>query len=319
MKGPNLAELEAFAAVADASSFRKAAMDRGVSASALSQTLRNLEERLGIRLLNRTTRSVAPTEAGHELLRRLRPAFREVSEAVEAVNCFRQKPTGTVRINAPAPAVEFVLAPLAKTFLDAYPDIALELISDDAKVDIVDGRFDAGVRFGEDMASDMIAVPLGASLRYIVIASPGYLQRHGTPAEPKDLLDHFCIRQRFPGGTIFSWDFEKDSVPVKIVPNGRLTVSDPHQLVRAACDGLGLALVLEDYALPALASGRVVPVLDDWCPRIPSWYLYYPSRRQMPLAMRAFLDVVADHRKSVLAVAGQESRGTTQSALCTPA
>jgi DNA-binding transcriptional LysR family regulator len=172
MKGPNLAELEAFAAVADASSFRKAATGRGVSASALSQNIRNLEERLGVRLLNRTTRSVAPTEAGHELLRRLRPAFAEVAEAVEAVNSFRQKPAGTVRINAPAPAIEFFLAPLAKDFLNTYPDIALELISDAAKVDIVDSGFDAGVRFGQELAQDMIAVPLGSSLRYIVIGSP---------------------------------------------------------------------------------------------------------------------------------------------------
>lgn len=296
MKGPNLAELEVFAAVAEARSFRKAATDRGVSASALSQTMRNLEERLGVRLLNRTTRSVAPTEAGEQLLRRLRPALLEVSEAVDAVNSFRQKPTGTVRINAPAPAIEFILAPLAKPFLDAYPDIALELISDAAKVDIVDSGFDAGVRFGEELARDMIAIPLGSSLRYIVIGALDYLQLNGTPREPDELLNHVCIRQRFPGGTIFPWRFVKDGRAVTIVPEGRLTVNDAHQAVRAVRDGVGLARVLEDYAQPFLEAGRVVPVLEDWCPRIPEWYLYYPSRRQMPSAMRAFLDFIASRR-----------------------
>lgn len=297
MKGPNLAELEVFTAVAEARSFRKAATDRGVSASALSQSLRNLEERLGVRLLNRTTRSVAPTEAGEQLLRRLRPALSEVSEAVDAVNSFRQKPTGTVRINAPAPAIEFILAPMAKPFLEAYPDVALELISDAAKVDIVDSGFDAGVRFDQELARDMIAVPLGQSLRYVIIGNPHYLAAQGTPAEPDDLLQHFCIRQRFPGGTIFSWRFERDGRSVTIVPAGRLTVNDAHQAVRAAGDGLGLARVLEDYAAPLIETGRVVTVLDDWCPRVPSWFLYYPSRRQMPSAMRAFLDFIASRRR----------------------
>ena len=293
MKGPNLAELEVFAAVAEARSFRRAAADRGVSASALSQNLRNLEERLGVRLLNRTTRSVAPTEAGLQLLSRLRPALSEVAEAVDAVNSFRFKPTGTVRINAPAPAIEFILAPLAKPFLDAYPDVALELISDAAKVDIVDGGFDAGVRFGEELARDMIAVPLGRSLRYIVIGAPEYLQDQGRPQEPDDLLHHLCIRQRFPGGTIFAWRFEKEGRPVTIVPEGRLTVNDARQAVRTAGEGLGLARVLEEYADPLLKSGHVAPVLDDWCPRIPGWFLYYPRRRQLPSAMRAFLDFIA--------------------------
>jgi DNA-binding transcriptional LysR family regulator len=297
MKGPNLAELEVFVAVAEARSFRKAATDRGVTASALSQSLRNLEERLGVRLLNRTTRSVAPTEAGEQLLTRLRPALSEVGDAVDAVNSFRHKPTGTVRINAPAPAIEFILAPMAKPFLEAYPDVALELISDAAKIDIVGSGFDAGVRFDQELARDMIAVPLGPSLRYIVIGTPAYLEAQGSPLEPDDLLQHFCIRQRFPGGMIFSWKFEKEGRSVTIVPDGRLTVNDAHQAVRVAGDGLGLARVLEDYASPLVEAGRVVTVLDDWCPRIPSWYLYYPSRKQMPSAMRAFLDFIAVHRK----------------------
>lgn len=306
MKRLSLAELEVFAAVAETRSFRKAATDRGVSASALSQTMRNLEERLGVRLLNRTTRSVAPTEAGEQLLRRLRPALSEVSDALDAVNSFRHKPTGTVRINAPAPAIEFILAPLAKRFLDAYPDVALELISDAAMVDIVDSGFDAGVRFGEELARDMIAVPLGSSLRYIVIGAPDYLKLHGTPREPADLVPHhFCIRQRFPGGTIFPWRFEKNGRSIAIEPEGRLTVNDAHQAVRTASEGLGLARILENYAQPLLRSGAVSPVLDDWCPRIPGWFLYYPSRRQMPSSMRAFLGFIASRKPAADCTAPQ--------------
>ncbi|WP_333992223.1 LysR family transcriptional regulator [Burkholderia orbicola] len=297
MRRPNLAELEAFAAVAEARSFRGAAAERGVSASALSQTIRKLEERIGVRLLNRTTRSVAPTEAGEQLLRRLRMALREVAEAVDDIDDYRRKPTGTVRINAPAPAIEFVLAPLAKAFLDEYPDVSLELISDAAKIDIVDGGFDAGVRFGEELARDMIAVPLGRPLRYVVIGAPAYFEHHGIPSAPDDLLRHACIRQRFPGGTIFAWHFSRDEREVTIVPEGRLTVNDAHQVVRAVRDGTGLGWVIEDYAQPFLKSGELAQVLDDWCPRIPAWYLYYPGRRQMPSAMRAFVDFVTKKTK----------------------
>jgi DNA-binding transcriptional LysR family regulator len=291
----NLAELEAFAAVAQARSFRKAAIDRGVSASALSQTMRNLEERFGVRLLNRTTRSVAPTEAGERLLRRLRPALSDIAEAVDSVNEFRHKPTGSVRINAPAPAIEFILAPLAAAFLKAYPDVSLELISDAALVDIVTSGFDAGVRFGEELARDMIAVPLGGSLRYIVVGSPDYLAQRGRPGQPDDLLSHRCIRQRFPGGTIFAWEFEKEGRSVTITPEAPLTINDGRQAVRGALEGLGLARVLEEYAEQHVQAGKLVTVLEDWCPRIPGWFLYYPSRRQMPSALRAFLDF-AGHR-----------------------
>lgn len=293
----NLAELEVFFAVAEARSFRKAATDRGVSASAMSQAMRSLEERLGVRLLNRTTRSVAPTEAGAQLLQRLGPALAEVAEAVDGVNSFRSKPRGTVRINAPAPAIDFILAPLAQMFLDAYPDVALEFITDAAKVDIVSDGYDAGVRFGEQLAHDMIAVPLGGTLRYLIVGQPAYIAQHGAPQQPEDLLHHACIRQRFPGGEIFLWRFSNGEREVVIVPNGRLTLTNAPPIVQAACDGVGLARVLEEYAEPHLAAGRLVPVLEDWCPRIPGWFLYYPSRRQLPLALRAFLDFVAQWRR----------------------
>lgn len=296
MKRPSLDDLETFAVVARTRSFRKAALERGVTGSSISQVVRNLEERLGIRLLNRTTRSVAVTEAGAQLLSRLQPAFAEVALALQEIDSFRGKPSGSVRINAPAPAVEFVLAPLVERFLRAYPDVTLELVSDAADVDIVDSRFDAGVRFGENIALDMIAVPLGPPLRYIVVGSPRYLEQRGTPSEPKELLKHDCIRLRFPSGRLFSWDFEKSGRAVTISPEGRLVVSDARYMIRGAVAGLGLAYLLNDYARQPLVDGDLIDVLGEWCPRIPSWFLYYPSRRLPPPAMRAFLDFLAAQR-----------------------
>lgn len=292
MRRVSLGDLEIFAAIARVRSFRKAAIERGVSASALSQVLRNLEERLGVRLLNRTTRSVSLTEAGEALLRRLRPALEDVEQAIEAAYAFRRTPAGTLRINAPAPAVEFILGPMIAPFLKAYPDIALEIVADAAFVDIVESGFDAGVRFGEELARDMIAVPLGPPLDYAVVAAPSYLAERGRPAEPDDLLGHNCIRHRFPGGTIFDWSFKKADREVTITPEGRLTVNDSRQAVRAAREGVGLARLPVDYALADLQAGRLVRVLQDWCPPLPSWFLYYPSRRQLPPAMRAFLDFI---------------------------
>lgn len=292
MKSVNIGDLETFTAIARCGSFRKAATERGVSASALSQTMRQLEDRLGVRLLNRTTRSVALTQAGERLLGRLSPALDQVHEAVDEVNSFRQTPTGTVRINAPAPAVEHILAPLITPFLQEYPELGLEIISDAAMVDIVAGGFDAGVRFGKQLARDMIAVPLGPSLRYVVVGSPSYLALHGTPRKPADLLAHACIRQRFPGGTIFNWEFEKASKTETITPEGRLTLNDARHIAQAATDGLGLGRVLEEFVRPPLFEGRLVEVLADWSPRIPSWYLYYVSRRHTPAALRAFLDFI---------------------------
>jgi DNA-binding transcriptional LysR family regulator len=291
-----LAELEAFAAIARARSFRRAAEERGVSVSALSLTMRNLEERMGVRLLHRTTRSVSPTEAGEMLLQRLQPALDDIAVAVDLVNDFRDRPTGTVRINAPIPALEFCLAPLARPFLAANPDVSLELISDAARVDIVAHGFDAGVRFGEDLARDMVAVPLGGPMRYLVLGAPDYLLRHRMPGQPEDLLRHDCVRHRFPGGSIFPWEFAKGGRAVTITPEGPLTVNDPHVAMRAGLDGVGLVRLPEEYARPVIASGGLVPVLEDWCSPLPSWFLYYPSRRQMSSAFRTFLDFVARNR-----------------------
>jgi DNA-binding transcriptional LysR family regulator len=282
-------------------SFRKAAEERGVSVSALSLTIRNLEERMGVRLLHRTTRAVSPTEAGQLLLQRLQPALDDIAEAVDSVNHFRDRPTGTVRINAPLPALEICLAPIVAPFLAANPAVSLELIADAARVDIVERGFDAGVRFGEDLARDMVAVPLGGPLRYVVLAAPVYLQRRGTPRTPEDLLRHSCVRHRFPGGSLFSWEFEKDGRQVTITPEGPLTVNDPHMNLRAGIDGVGLIRLPEEYAQPTVVAGHLVPVLEDWCPLLPSWFLYYPSRRQMSSAFRTFLDFVGHQRTSMLA------------------
>ena len=293
MRSVGLTDLEAFAAVAKAGNFRRAATERGVSPSALSQAIRNLEERLGTRVLNRTTRSVALTEAGEHLLRRVNPALQEIAHAIDDVNNFRETPSGTVRINAPGPAVEHVLMPILAPFLRAYPEISVEFRRDDALVDIVAEGFDAGVRFGEQLAQDMIAVPIGPKLRYVVAGSPRYIDKHGAPREPSDLLSHSCIRHRFPGGGIFTWDFEKAGKSLTITPKGRVVLNDPRHVLRAALDHLGFTYLLEEYVKDHIESGRLVEVLADWSRILPSWYLYYPSRRHVPTAMRAFLNFMS--------------------------
>jgi DNA-binding transcriptional LysR family regulator len=290
MKSPGLSDLEAFAAVARTGSFRRAATERGVSASALSQSVRSLEERLGLRLLNRTTRSVALTQAGERLLDRLRPALQEIAEAIDDVNSFRATPSGAVRINAPAPAIDHVLMPVLARFLRAYPEISVEFKRDEALVDIVEQGFDAGVRFGEELARDMIAMPIGPRLRYAVAVSPELIERYGVPRHPKDLLARPCVRYRFSGGTMSTWTFEKDGEIVAVSPEGRVTLGDPRHALRAAIDGLGFIRLLREYVREAIAEGQLVEVLADWNPMLPSWYLYYPSRRHVPAAMRAFLD-----------------------------
>lgn len=285
-----LTDLEAFAAIARHRNFRRAAIERGVTASLLSQNLRRLEEQLGVRLLNRTTRSVAPTAAGEALLAGLAPAFAGIAEAVEQVNRFRASRSGAIRINAPKPVAQLLLAPMVADFLAMHPGITLEIAADDRFVDIVAEGFDAGIRFGESLHQDMVAVAIGPPQRMIVVASPAYLARHGQLAEPGDLIGRPLIRHRFPGGSIFPWEFERQGQAVTIVPQGSFTTDDPAIKIRAAIDGAGLAFEFEGYALPALADGRLVRVLDDWCPPIPAPHLYYSSRRHMPAALRAFID-----------------------------
>lgn len=289
-----LNDLHAFAAVARTRNFRKAAVELGVSPSALSHALRGLETRLGVRLLNRTTRSVAPTEIGARLLERLTPALGEIADALDAVNDHRASPTGTLRLNAPRAACDWVLAPLIVRFLAAHPDMRVELVDDDRLVDIVAAGFDAGVRFGESLQQDMVAVPLGPSQRFVVVASPAYLSARGRPDVPDDLARHRCIRLRFPDGACYRWEFARGERRLEIEVDGPLTLGDMRLIVQAAEEGLGLAFVYEQYALDALAAGRLVSVLDNWRPPETGFFLYHPSHRLVPARLRAFIDLARE-------------------------
>ena len=293
----DLRDLEAFVAVARTRNFRRAATEQRVSVSSLSQRLRALEERLGVRLLNRTTRSVALTEAGELLVGRVGPAMADVASALEQVRGLREVPSGRLRINAPAPAVQLVLAPMVAPFLTRYPQIELEIVAQTSLIDIVREGFDAGVRYGEHLAQDMIAVSLGPPQRYAVVASPSFIAAHGRPKQPKDILDRPCMVTRFESGVQVEWEFEKAGRIVKITPAGTLISAHTGLQLRAACDGLGLWMTFEGHVRAAIDTGALVSVLDDWCPYFPGPFLYYPSRRQPPPALKAFIDFVGEWRK----------------------
>ena len=297
MQDFDLRDLDAFVAVARTRNFRRAALESRVSVSSLSQRLRDMEERLGVRLMNRTTRSVALTEAGELLLARVAPAMVNVADAITEVRGLRSEPSGRLRINAPPPAVDLVLAPMIAPFLARYPQVDLDLVSESAFVDIVAQGFDAGVRYGEHLAQDMVAVPLGAPQRYAVVASSDYVAKHGRPMHPKDLLAHACIRSRFSNGVMFDWEFEKSGRVVKISPPAKLTATYLGLALRAVHDGVGYWATFEGYVRYGVKSGALVSVLDDWCPPFDGPFLYYPSRRQPPPALAAFVSFVADWRK----------------------
>ncbi|MBL8689421.1 MAG: LysR family transcriptional regulator [Rhodospirillaceae bacterium] len=293
MPQPDLADLDAFAAVARQRSFRGAAALRAVSPSTLSEAVARLEERLGVRLLNRTTRSVTPTEAGTRLLERLTPALGEVAAAVDALNSFRDSPTGTLRLNVPTGIARLILPPIAIRFLKAHPGIALEVVAEDTFIDVLAAGFDAGIRYDEKLEQDMIAVPIGPRVqRFVTAASPAYLAAHGRPTHPKNLLDHACIRHRFVSGTVRIWEFERDGEIVKVNPSGPLTASTIDLEIAAAIEGLGVVNGFEEYLKPALASGALEPVLEDWWQSFSGPFLYYPSRRLMPAPLRAFVDFI---------------------------
>jgi DNA-binding transcriptional LysR family regulator len=290
-----LDSLDAFAAVIRCGGFRAAA-ERGVSSLALSQAVAALEAALGIRLPNRTTRSVAPTEARARLLERLGPALDDIRQALDHLDGLRDIPSGTIRINAPGPAADHVLCPLAFDFMRRHPAVKVEIMTDAAIVDIVGQGFDAGVRFGRQIAQDMIAVPVGPPLRYAIIATPDYLRERGEPATPHDLVGHDCIRRRLPGGTLVTWRFEKAGQALDVTPEGRLTLGSAHQELQAALAGQGIAHVFEDYVKAHVTRGELVELLRDWSPKLPGWYLYYPNRRHTGAAMRAFLEHVRSRR-----------------------
>jgi DNA-binding transcriptional LysR family regulator len=289
-----VADLAVFLAIARQRSFRRAAVELGVSASALSHAMRAIEERAGVRLLNRTTRSVGLTEAGERLYARVLPAFADIGAAVEDLNSFRGKPAGSLRINSSRQGAKLVLLPAMTQFLRAFPDVSLDLVVDDAAVDIVAAGFDAGVRLGEFVGADMIAMPLGPRQRMVVVGSPAYFKRHPVPAAPQDLTRLPCVRYRFRSGEIYHWEFERAGEDLKIAVPGVLTLLDMDLMIDAALDGLGLAYVFESSVETLVARRRLLRVLDDWCPYFPGFFLYYPNRRQHPAAFRALLEFLRE-------------------------
>lgn len=294
MRSLDPSDLAAFLAVARHSSFRRAADELGVTPSALSHAVRALEERLDLRLFNRTTRSVALTEAGAHLQARVAPAFRDIEDALADLAGFHGTVSGRLRINASRAAAELVLLPLVTKFLAAYPQVSVEIGVTNELVDMVGQGFDAGVRFGETIAQDMIAVPLGGRQRTAIVASPDYFARHPIPVRPEELRDLPCIRFRFDSGRYYAWEFERGGVELAIEVDGPLTLGEQALMVQAALDGAGLAFAFEMQVAELIAAGRLVRVLEDWCPYYPGLYLYYPSRRQLPAPLRAFVDLVRE-------------------------
>jgi DNA-binding transcriptional LysR family regulator len=296
----DLADLNAFVAVARAKGFRDAARGSGSSASALSEAVRRLEAQLGVRLLNRTTRSVAPTEAGARLLEQLGPALAEVDAALDVVNRFRDKPAGTLRLNVPVSAVRLVLPAIVPAFLTAYPDIRLEILADDSFVDVLAAGCDAGIRYGERLEQDMIAVPIGPRMqRFATAAAPDYLDRRGRPKHPRDLLSHDCINGRFSSGVVQVWEFECNGEIVRVEPKGPLLVSAggaTDLAVDAAIAGTGIISLFEGWLRPHFESGALEPVLKSWWQQFSGPFLYYPGRRLVPAPLRAFVDFIKMRR-----------------------
>ena len=292
----DLNDLKAFVAVARARGFREAARTSGVSASRLSDTVRRLEAQLGVRLLNRTTRSVALTEAGNELLLRRGPALTEVDAALDAVNGFRDKPAGTLKLNVPLSAARLVLPSIVPAFLAAYPDIRLEVVAEESFVDVLAAGCDAGIRYDDRLEQDMIAVPIGPRVqRFAAAASPAYLDRRGRPEHPRELIGHACLRGRFPSGAMPAWEFERDGEAVRINGIGPLVVEIGGAVdlaVESAIAGVGVAYLFEDWLRPHLDSGALEPVLQAWWPRFSGPFLYYSGRRLVPSPLKALIDFI---------------------------
>ncbi|MGO7367499.1 LysR family transcriptional regulator [Rhizobium ruizarguesonis] len=291
---PTLADLRALSAIVTHRSFRKAADELGLSPSTLSHLMRSLEANMGVRLLNRTTRSVAATEAGERLVARLTPLFRDFDLALEEVNEFRGHPSGTLKINTSEIAARVLLDAAVPTFLIRYPDMSLDLVTDNRLVDVVADGFDAGIRLRESVPLDMIAVEFGGDTRFVAVASPAYLAAHPAPQTPDALKSHACIRFRLPSGKLFRWEFEKHGHELVVDVPGVLTLDHVELMAQAATKGLGIAYVSDRTARPFLESGALVTVLDDWCPAIPGLCLYYPGHRHVPQGLRAFITVLTE-------------------------
>lgn len=292
----DLGDLNAFVAVARAGGFRDAARAGNVSASGLSEAVRRLEAQLGVRLLNRTTRSVKATEAGERLLERLAPALSDVEAALDVVNGFRDRPAGTLRLNVPVSAARLVLPDIVPAFLAAYPDIRLEVIAEDSFVDVLAAGCDAGIRYDERLEQDMVALPIGPRMqRFATAAAPSYLDARGRPTHPRELMRHACLRGRFSSGAIVPWEFERDGEIVRVEPSGPLLVRAGTAVdlaVAAAIAGTGIIYLFEDWLRPYLDSGALEPVLEPWWQPFSGPFLYYPGRRFVPAPLRAFVDFV---------------------------
>ncbi|ODP31136.1 LysR family transcriptional regulator [Pandoraea sp. ISTKB] len=292
----DLNDLNAFAAVARAKGFRDGARLSGSSASSLSEAVRRLESQLGVRLLNRTTRSVMPTEAGQRLLERLTPALDEVEAAIDVVNQFRSRPMGTLRLNVPVSAAKLVLPSMLPAFLAAYPDVRVEVITDESFVDVIAAGCDAGIRYEERLEQDMIAVPIGPRVqRLAAAAAPAYLDRRGRPKHPKELLNHACIRGRFSSGTIYPWEFERNGKVIVVDPDGPLIVHVGGAVdlaVDAAVAGTGVIYLFEDWLRPHFTTGALEPILESWWQSFSGPFLYYSGRQLVPAPLKAFIDFV---------------------------
>ncbi|OCP19038.1 MULTISPECIES: LysR family transcriptional regulator [unclassified Ensifer] len=294
-----LADLDAFTAVARERSFRAAAKKRGVSASSLSEALRRLEAKLDVRLLNRTTRSVTPTEAGMRLLERLQPALGEIAGALDQVNELRDSPAGTLKLNVPSIVAREILPLIVGRFLRANPAISLEVTAEDGFIDVLAAGFDAGIRYEERVERDMIAIPIGPRLqRYVTAASPEYLARRGVPQHPHDLLEHDCIRHRFASGVSLLWEFGEGEGSISIAPPAVVTANAVDLEIAAAVHGLGVIRTFEEFLAPHLKSGALVTILDPWVTTFPGPFLYYASRRHMPAPLRAFVDFLKAEQRS---------------------
>ena len=294
MPREELSVLAAFAVVADERSFTRAAVRLGVSTSAISHSIRALEERLGVRLLARTTRNVAPTDAGERLLAQLRPALDEIEAALTEVGRLREKPAGTIRLFAPSVAIAMTVSPKLAKFTRDYPDVVLDVTTeDDSRRDLIAARFDAGIHLGEFLQRDMVAVKVSGEQRAAIVAAPSYFDSRPKPKTPRDLTAHRCIRYRMgAGGPVYRWEFEKRGKPVTVSVSGPLVVNDVELTLRAASDGVGLAFALEEHVAERIARGELVRVLEDWCPPFDGFFLYYPSRRQQPAALQALVDAL---------------------------
>jgi DNA-binding transcriptional LysR family regulator len=292
-------DLAAFISVARAGGFRDAARSSGVSASGLSVAVRRLESKLGVRLLNRTTRSVAPTEAGSRLIERLTPVLSEMEAALDVLNAFRDRPAGTLKLNVPANVARSVLAPIVARFLTAYPDVRIEVVVEDSFVDLLAAGCDAGIRYEERLEQDMIAIPIGPRMQRLVTgAAPGYLDARGRPQHPRDLLSHSCLRGQFSSGAHQIWEFERAGETVRVDPSGPLRVRPGAALdllINTAVAGLGIVRLFEDLLQPHFERGTLEPVLEPWWQSFSGPFLYYPGRRHLPAPLRAFVDFIKDH------------------------